>query len=81
MDAADPGDVAGWMVQGGHVVGLEDAERVDITPYVEDHEMAHDCLRPGFEAAVRRWARIDRTVGHGSAGNSAEYAFVRWRKL
>lgn len=47
LDAADPGDVGGWAREGGHVVGLEDAEGVDEAPGVHHHEVAHCALRPG----------------------------------
>ena len=39
------------------IVGLEDAEGVDIAPGVEDDEMGDDGLGPGLEAAVRRGSR------------------------
>ena len=59
LDAADPGD-GGWrVVEGGDVVGLEDAERVDIAPGIEDHEMGHECLGPRSAAAIWRWTRVN----------------------
>ena len=59
LDAADPGD-SGWrVVEGRDVVGLEDAERVDVAPGIEDDEMGHECLGPCCEAAIRGWARFD----------------------
>lgn len=59
LDAADPGD-SGWrVVKGGDVVGLEDAERVDIAPCIEDDEMGHECLGPCCKAAIWGWTRVD----------------------
>ena len=59
LDTANPGD-SGWrMVKGGDVVGLEDAERVDIAPGIEDDEMGHESLGPCSEAAIWGWARVD----------------------
>ena len=49
------------------IVGLEDAEGIDIAPGVKDDEMGDDGLSPGLEAAVRRGSRsILCREGNGS---------------
>ena len=59
LDAANPGD-SGWrVVEGSDVVRLEDTERVDIAPGIEDHEMGHECLGPRSAAAIWGRTRID----------------------
>ena len=57
LHGADPGDVRGGVVESGDVVGLEDAEGVDVAPRVEDGDVAHEDLCPGVETCgkVSAW--------------------------
>ncbi len=50
MHRADPGDVARWPVEGGDIVGLEDAEGVDETPSVHDDQVTkRGCIQVSID--------------------------------
>ena len=54
LNGANPGDGTARDAEGGDVVGLEDAEGIEISPGIEDDEVAHEHLGPGFDTAIRR---------------------------
>ena len=57
MHGAYPGNIGRGMAKLLDIVGLEDAEGIDVAPCVEDDKMGDDGLGPGLEAAVRRGSR------------------------
>lgn len=68
LHGADPGDGRVFEGERVGVVLLEDAEGGDHAPCVEDYQVAHDGLRPGFAAAVWGWAGVD-DGGVGAGGD------------
>lgn len=81
LHRADPGHGGRLEVQVVGVVGLEDAEGRDHAPGVEDDEVAHEGLGPGFEAAVGWGAGVDYggiAAGGDGFGEVCEGVFGFW---
>lgn len=69
LHGADPGDGRGRGCQRAGVVRLEEAEGGQVAPAVDQHEVAHQHLRPGLEAAVRRGPGVDLEGASRGAGD------------